>query len=204
MKTQSRAELTGVGDGTYIGVFHIVEEEERRTWEAFVKEVNPIWYEQSVANEGIDNKTLQGWLNLTVPYIYEFDANFQPTPVTHAGFTLTYLQQYPLNRVAGFPSMTSNLDMLSLKQTAELFAITRATGRPAIGFSQILLDALTLVPGSQIIQPIYSTADRIVKDRDIVAIAVARLTFLDYFKNLLNGKRERDSSCTDKCVPKIR
>eukprot|EP00980_Cylindrotheca_fusiformis_P030347 scaffold24674_cov127-Cylindrotheca_fusiformis.AAC.1 len=95
-----------------------------------------------------------------------------------------------LAELTGFPAMTSNLDMLSLQQTAELFAITRATGRPAIGFSQILLDDLTLVPGSQIIQPIYDTTDRTVNDREIVATAVARLTFLDYFKNLLTEKEK--------------
>eukprot|EP00980_Cylindrotheca_fusiformis_P024911 scaffold12717_cov56-Cylindrotheca_fusiformis.AAC.1 len=86
--------------------------------------------------------------------------------------------------------MLTNHDMLSFKNTAELFAITRATGRPTIRFRQILLDDFSLVPGSQIIQPIYDTADRTVKDRKIVATAVGRLTFLDYFKNLLADENE--------------
>eukprot|EP00980_Cylindrotheca_fusiformis_P005841 scaffold1228_cov119-Cylindrotheca_fusiformis.AAC.8 len=185
VKTQSLAELTGV-ENSYFGVFHIVEEDERRTWEAFVEEVNPIWFEQSATNEGINPETLEDLLNLTVPYVYELDATFQPVPVTRPGFTVPYLQQYPLNMIAGFPSMVSNLDMLSLKQFADLFFITQATGRPAIGFSQIPLDDRTFVPGSQIIQPIYDTPDR-TQDRKIVAIAGARLQFLDYFKNILTA-----------------
>eukprot|EP00980_Cylindrotheca_fusiformis_P011777 scaffold2813_cov114-Cylindrotheca_fusiformis.AAC.3 len=188
VKTQSLAELIGVrvGDGAYIGISNIVEEEERGTWETFVEEVNPIWYEESAANEGIDRETLHTYLNLTVPYIFELDANLQPIPVTHSGLTVPYLHQFPLDRVVGFPMMTSSIDLLSFKGTAEIFAITRATGRPTIGFSQILLDDFSLVPGSQIVQPIYDTPDRTVKDRKIVAIAVlGNFQFLNYFRNIL-------------------
>eukprot|EP00980_Cylindrotheca_fusiformis_P007867 scaffold1673_cov85-Cylindrotheca_fusiformis.AAC.1 len=64
IRTQNLVERTG-SNSPYLGVFHIVEEDERREWERFVEEVNPFWYQQSAANEGTSNETLNEWLNMT-------------------------------------------------------------------------------------------------------------------------------------------
>eukprot|EP00980_Cylindrotheca_fusiformis_P014244 scaffold3765_cov117-Cylindrotheca_fusiformis.AAC.1 len=204
IRTQNLVERTG-SNSPYLGVFHIVEEDERTEWEHFVEEVNPFWYQQSAANEGISNETLKEWLNMTVPYLFEYDANFEPVPITRPGVTLVYMEQYPLVHYAVFSTMTSNLDMLSsFAGVRDQFPITRATGKPTIGLASYSVNGTTPVPGGQIFQPIFNTPDKKAKDRKIVAIADLVLEFRQFFVNILSDDEKGILVVLKSACPKAR
>eukprot|EP00980_Cylindrotheca_fusiformis_P012400 scaffold3044_cov103-Cylindrotheca_fusiformis.AAC.3 len=51
VQAQRLAQLSRV-DNTFIGVAPIVEEDEREEWNRFAAEQNPLWYQESIENEG--------------------------------------------------------------------------------------------------------------------------------------------------------
>eukprot|EP00980_Cylindrotheca_fusiformis_P025404 scaffold13613_cov114-Cylindrotheca_fusiformis.AAC.1 len=204
IRTQNLVERTG-SNTPYVGIFHIVEKDERTEWERFIEEMDPFWYQQSGANEGISNETLKEWLNIRVPYLYQFDANFEPVPITHSGTSLVYTEQYPLEHYATFASMTTNLDVLSsLPAVRDQFSITRAAGRPTVGFTTYSINGTDPVPASQILQPIFNTPDKTDKDRKIVAVADLVVEYRQFFADILRDDEEEILVVLKGSCPKVR
>eukprot|EP00980_Cylindrotheca_fusiformis_P021261 scaffold8180_cov87-Cylindrotheca_fusiformis.AAC.1 len=185
IKAKRLADLAGVSHPE-VGITPIVQPEDRDKFNAFAAEAVPKWYRESVGYEGTD-MTADEFMLKTVPYIYfhDQDNNSQPTPVTGPNESLPLLQSYPLVLYPERHFMTTMLDMAE-STIASLVSISRATRKPTIGFTIIFQGELP-VEGSQIVQPIYDTADTEAEDRKMVAFTGIRLHWLDYFKNVLTG-----------------
>eukprot|EP00980_Cylindrotheca_fusiformis_P003023 scaffold702_cov99-Cylindrotheca_fusiformis.AAC.2 len=201
IKAKRLADLTGVSD-PIIGMAPIVQPEDREKFNEFAADAVPEWYRASVEYEGTD-MTADEFMQKTVPFIYFYDMenNYQPTPVTGPNESLPLLQIYPLFFYPEQYLMSTMLDITVIRSSAALVSISRALRKPTIGFISLYAGGLPVV-GSQIIQPIYDTADTTAEDRKMVAFTGIRLHWLDYFKNILtNGQfgiiAVLESSCTD-------
>eukprot|EP00980_Cylindrotheca_fusiformis_P025951 scaffold14981_cov90-Cylindrotheca_fusiformis.AAC.1 len=201
IKAKRLADLTSVSDPE-IAMAPIVQPEDRDKFNAFAAEAVPKWYRESVKYEGTD-MTADEFMQKTVPFIYIEDEknSSQPTPVTGPNESLPLLQSYPLVFHPERHFMTTMLDMAESK-IAGLASISRATRKPTIGFTPLFEGELP-VSGSQIIQPIYDTADTEAEDRQMVAFTGIRLHWLDYFNNILTDGEEfgiivvLESACPD-------
>eukprot|EP00980_Cylindrotheca_fusiformis_P022363 scaffold9240_cov126-Cylindrotheca_fusiformis.AAC.3 len=185
VQAQKLAQLTGVDD-PLIGMAPIVQEDERDEWNLFVAQQNPLWYQESIENEGYTEHTAQELVDLTIPFTYFYDAEkgYTPTPVTRPGEVIPYFQSYPVG--LRLPIMLTNVDTpLTSQQTAKVYGISKATRSPAIGTTRISMNSETSLPGSQIVQPIFDGPDTEADDRKMVAIILMQIPWLDYFKNLL-------------------
>eukprot|EP00980_Cylindrotheca_fusiformis_P016356 scaffold4870_cov135-Cylindrotheca_fusiformis.AAC.6 len=206
VQAKKLAQLTGVDD-PIVAVAHIVQEDERDQWNSFTAQQNPIWYQESIEHEGYTEFTTEELVQKTIPFVHFYDPEngYQPTPVRRPGEVYPYFQAYPIGLNSGIPVMSTNIDILvSSKQTEELYRITKRTQRPTIGFTQIRIDRETVIPGSQIVQPIYDGADTEAEDRKIVAISGIRLHWLDYFKNLLADGEEGLVVVLESACPRLR
>eukprot|EP00980_Cylindrotheca_fusiformis_P012044 scaffold2859_cov101-Cylindrotheca_fusiformis.AAC.2 len=186
IKAQRLAQLTGVSDPE-LAIVSIVHAEEKDKFNEFAAQTIPKWYQESIENEKIE-KTVDEFMRITVPFIFFHDPenNYIPTPLT--GSSREYrplLQFYPLKPYDGFPLMQTMYDTVTALGQVELANISMATRKPSIGFVLIGRQDGNGIPGSQIIQPIYDTADTEAEDRSIVAFTGIRLHWLDYFKNVL-------------------
>eukprot|EP00980_Cylindrotheca_fusiformis_P018345 scaffold5995_cov113-Cylindrotheca_fusiformis.AAC.1 len=184
IKAKRLADLTGVSHPE-VAMAPIVQPEDRDKFNAFAAEAVPKWYRESVEYEGTD-MTADEFMQKTVPFIYFHDTenNYQPTPVTSPNESLPLLQSYPLFFYPEQYLMTTMLDTMTASRNAALASISRVLRKPTIGF-EIMFDGDTPITGSQIIQPIYDTADTEAEDRKMVAFTGIRLHWLDYFKNIL-------------------
>eukprot|EP00980_Cylindrotheca_fusiformis_P017959 scaffold5706_cov151-Cylindrotheca_fusiformis.AAC.5 len=202
-QAQKLAHLTGVND-PFVGVAPIVHEDEREQWNNFAAEQNPIWYQESIENEGYTDMTAKQLVEMTIPFTYYYDNN-SPKPVTRPGDVVPYFQSYPVGPPMGLPLMLTNIDaLLSSQKTAEVFRITNTTRRPAIGFTRIRTEFDTEIPGSQIVQPIYDGADTEAEDRKMVAIILIQIPWLDYFKNVLAEGEDGLIVVLESACPKVR
>eukprot|EP00980_Cylindrotheca_fusiformis_P012655 scaffold3091_cov117-Cylindrotheca_fusiformis.AAC.7 len=182
------SDLTGIDD-PFIGVAPIVQEDEREDWNKFAGDQNPIWYQESIENEGYTKMTVQELVSLTVPFIYFIDREHgsMPTPVSQPGEVLPFFQSYPMGLPVGSPIMLTNIDaLLSSAGTADVYRITRRTRKATLGFTRISDEYDRLIPGSQLIQPIFNGADTEADDREMVAVVLIRIPWLDYLKQLLS------------------
>eukprot|EP00980_Cylindrotheca_fusiformis_P014464 scaffold3861_cov112-Cylindrotheca_fusiformis.AAC.1 len=205
VQAQKLAQLTNVED-PIIGVAPIVREDQRDQWNSFAEEQNPIWYQESIENEGYTDSTVDQLLRWTLPYIHYYDPenNFLPARVSRPGEVLPYFQGYPIGLVPGIPVMTTNIDvLLASQQTEELYRITKATRRPTIGFTQIVIDADTTITGSQIVQPIYEGPDTEADDREMVAITLISIRWLDYFRNVLTEGEDGITVVLESACPRL-
>eukprot|EP00980_Cylindrotheca_fusiformis_P024138 scaffold11571_cov122-Cylindrotheca_fusiformis.AAC.1 len=184
VKAERLAELTGVSDPE-IAFATIVKAEERERFNEFATQAIPKWYQESVRNENTDMTAVEFW-NKTTPFIHflDFENNYRPTPLTGPELSSPLLQHYPL-KLGSFSRTNIMYDTMASPGTATLINITRAIGKPTIGFTAIRASDGTQVVGSQVIHPIFDTPYTDDKDRKHVASTGIRLHWLDYFKNIL-------------------
>eukprot|EP00980_Cylindrotheca_fusiformis_P003027 scaffold703_cov131-Cylindrotheca_fusiformis.AAC.4 len=188
IKAKRLADLTGVSEPK-VSMTPIVQPEDRDRFNAFAAKAVPKWYGESVKYEGTD-MSADEFMQKTAPFIYfhDLENNYQPTPVTGPNESLPLLQSYPLEFNPDWYLMTTMLDTMAVSSSAALVSISRALRKPTIGFTILFIGELA-VAGSQIVQPIYDTANTDAEDRKIVAFTGIRLHWLDYFKNILtNGE----------------
>eukprot|EP00980_Cylindrotheca_fusiformis_P018951 scaffold6336_cov116-Cylindrotheca_fusiformis.AAC.1 len=165
----------------------IVEEDERDAWAEYAKRMNPVWFEESLRNEGNTDLTVDEVLQRTLPFIhtYALAEGFRVEEINRPGEVLPNFQQYPLRFDYGTNAMTTGFDILSLVRGKDLYEITKRLLRPTIGFENFLIDRETIVAGSQVWQPIYNTADTTGEERKLVAVLAVQLYWLEFFKNVL-------------------
>eukprot|EP00980_Cylindrotheca_fusiformis_P010891 scaffold2482_cov116-Cylindrotheca_fusiformis.AAC.1 len=174
VQAQKLAVLTGVDD-PLVGIAPIVKEEEREEWNRFLAEQNPIWYQESIENEGYTKFTAKELVNLTIPFTYFYN-NSQITPVTRPGEIVPYFQAYPIGLRQGFPLMFTNLEVVvQSPQTRDVYRITKVTRRPTLGYTRILTGFSDSIPGSQIIQPVFDGPDTKADNRKIVAVVLIQI-----------------------------
>eukprot|EP00980_Cylindrotheca_fusiformis_P023101 scaffold10116_cov127-Cylindrotheca_fusiformis.AAC.3 len=186
IKAQRLAKLTGVSDAT-VSLYPIVPIDEMDEFNAFAAEAVPKWYEESVENENTDMTAEQFW-NKTIPFIFvlarDSENNVQAVPPTGINETFPVLHTYPLRFDPQLGIMTTMYERATLDIFMSQVNIARALRRPTIGFTT-LIDGPTPFPGSQILQPIYDTANTNEANKKMVAVALIRLHWLDYFKRVL-------------------
>eukprot|EP00980_Cylindrotheca_fusiformis_P003024 scaffold703_cov131-Cylindrotheca_fusiformis.AAC.1 len=184
IKAKRLADLTGVSNPE-VTMAPIVQPEDRDRFNAFAAKAVPKWYRESAQYEGTD-MTADEFMQKTIPFIYFYDMenNYQPTPVTGPNESLPLLHSYPLEFIPEWYLMTTMIDTMKSSNTAALVSISRALRKPTIGFTLLFEEGLP-VAGSQIVQPIYDTANTEAEGRKIVAFTGIRLRWLDYFKNIL-------------------
>eukprot|EP00980_Cylindrotheca_fusiformis_P012122 scaffold2929_cov107-Cylindrotheca_fusiformis.AAC.1 len=186
IKAQRLAQLTGVYDPE-LAIIPIVGGTELVKFNEFAIQAIPMWYQESIENENIE-KTVDEFMRITVPFIFFHDPenNYFPTPLTGESLELRPLFQfYPLKAYDGFPLMQTMYDTVMAPGQVELAKISSATRKPSVGFVLVGRESGSEIPGSQILQPIYDTADTNAEDRKIVAYTGIKLHWLDYFKNIL-------------------
>eukprot|EP00980_Cylindrotheca_fusiformis_P010888 scaffold2481_cov110-Cylindrotheca_fusiformis.AAC.1 len=186
VQAQKLAALTGADD-PLLGMAPIVKEDEREEWNRFLAEQNPIWYQESIENEGYTKFTAKELVDRTVPFTYFIDSenDFQITQVTEPGETTPYFQAYPIGLRQGFPLMFTNIEpSVQSPNTRDVYRITKVTRRPTLGFDRIISDTHA-IPASQIIQPIFDRANTKAEDREMVAVVLIQIPWLDYFNDLL-------------------
>eukprot|EP00980_Cylindrotheca_fusiformis_P014107 scaffold3710_cov103-Cylindrotheca_fusiformis.AAC.6 len=165
----------------------IVRQDERKAWEDFANVEYPIEYQYAIEKEGDKGgMTADDFLNKTVPFIYKsYLSPVLPAPGT--GDLLPMFQQYPLEMFPGLSEMLMNWDAQSYPAVRDLFRITRAIKRPAVGGFFIHLGRDIKSSGTEIVQPVFDRADTTDEDRRVVSIIHIQLHWLDYFKNLFHG-----------------
>eukprot|EP00980_Cylindrotheca_fusiformis_P013630 scaffold3508_cov113-Cylindrotheca_fusiformis.AAC.10 len=164
----------------------VVQEHERDAWADYANNMNPVWFQDSLENEGNTDLTVEEVLQRTLPFIHTYDTlNLRLGRIERPGDVLPLYQQYPLRFEYSTNTMGTGYDILSLVKVADQYEITKETLRPTIGFSRFLIDSETFVTGSQVLQPIYNTADTTAGDRKLVAIFAMLLNWLEFFKNIL-------------------
>eukprot|EP00980_Cylindrotheca_fusiformis_P017838 scaffold5650_cov121-Cylindrotheca_fusiformis.AAC.6 len=184
VQAQKLAQLTGV-DGILVAFAPIVEEDEKEEWNRFATEQNPLWYNESIENEGYTKFTAQELVDLTVPFTFFIDDG-QPLPVSRPGEVLPLFQSYPVGPPLGSKIMLTNMDaILSSQQTEDVYRISKVTRRASIGFTRIDNGAERSIPGSQIVQPIFDGPNTKADDRTMVAVLLIQLPWVDYLKNVL-------------------
>eukprot|EP00980_Cylindrotheca_fusiformis_P008341 scaffold1754_cov105-Cylindrotheca_fusiformis.AAC.3 len=180
----------------------IVHEEDRERWPSFVFEWAPVYYQESLDNEG-NRYPVQDLMNMTVPYLhsYGFDESFMFTglvEVERPGPVLANWQMYPLeDPVEGL--MFRNYDMLEFPEIGDQFQITESTLRPSISFIQLYEDSLgadadgVLTVDSQIMEPI-------VENEKLVGVLILRVPWLEFFQNLnIDGLSETIAVLRSSC-----
>eukprot|EP00980_Cylindrotheca_fusiformis_P014994 scaffold4117_cov97-Cylindrotheca_fusiformis.AAC.1 len=175
-------------NNTFVGVAPIVQEDEREKWNRFATEQNPIWYQESIENEGYTKFDAQELVDLTVPFTFSYDRDKgdQPLPVTRPGEVVPYFQEYPVGLHPESKGMrTNNEALVSSQQTEDIYRIAKVTRSPTFGFIPIAVDAENTVPGTQIIQPIFRGPDTKAEDREMVAVILMQTPWLGHLKNLL-------------------
>eukprot|EP00980_Cylindrotheca_fusiformis_P013632 scaffold3508_cov113-Cylindrotheca_fusiformis.AAC.12 len=185
VKTERLVDLIG-STVFQVLVAPVVQEHERDAWANYANSMNPVWYQESLENEGNTDLTVDLVLQRTIPFIHTYDiVNLRLGQIQRPGDVLPFYQQYPLRLEYSTSAMATGYDILSLVKVADQYEITRETLRPTIGFARFLIDSETLVTGSQVLQPIYDTSDTTVADRKLVAILGVQLYWLEFFKNIL-------------------
>eukprot|EP00980_Cylindrotheca_fusiformis_P026482 scaffold16265_cov115-Cylindrotheca_fusiformis.AAC.1 len=185
-KSEKIAALFGI-ERPILAIAPVVAEEEKDRWTAYVLETAPLWYQDSIDNEGL-NATVEEYMNLTTPFVHYYAtvenvAMSVPTSVT--GPVLPNWQRYPLQPGAGGPSSRGNLitsyDFQRISEVADLFKISNSTLRPSIGFTRLPDTrpgkAGREVVDSQVLQPILDKGK-------VVGMLWMRLKWLEFFQNL--------------------
>eukprot|EP00980_Cylindrotheca_fusiformis_P012124 scaffold2929_cov107-Cylindrotheca_fusiformis.AAC.3 len=170
-----------------VTVSPVVHEHERDEWADYMRTENPVWFQESLDNEGNTELSVDLLVQRTVPYIHTYNLLYglQVEKINRPGEVLPTFQQYPLTLHAVTNAMTIGYDTISHPRGADLYEITKETLRPTIGFTEFYIDRKTIVAGTQVLQPIYDTADTTAEDRKIVAILSLLLHWLDFFKEVL-------------------
>eukprot|EP00980_Cylindrotheca_fusiformis_P000897 scaffold238_cov95-Cylindrotheca_fusiformis.AAC.3 len=170
---------------TQVIVAPVVQEHERDAWADYANSMNPVWFQESLENEGTD-LTVDEILQRTLPFIHTYDiVNLRLGRIVRPGEVLPLYQQYPLRFEYSTNTMGTGYDILSLVKVVDQYEIAKETLRTTIGFARFLIDSETFVTGSQVLQPIYDTSDTTAEERKLVAILGILLDWLEFFKNIL-------------------
>eukprot|EP00980_Cylindrotheca_fusiformis_P013992 scaffold3650_cov76-Cylindrotheca_fusiformis.AAC.4 len=170
-----------------LAVAPLVREEEKARWATFVLETAPVWYKESIDNEGL-NLTIEECMNTTVPFVHMsamVENKAVAVPTTLPGPALPLLQRYPLVTANDGPgstwSMATSYDFQAITEVADLFKISSSTLHQSIGFTRLPDTrpgyAGKIVVDSQIVQPITD-------DGELVGMLWLRLPWLEFFQNL--------------------
>eukprot|EP00980_Cylindrotheca_fusiformis_P013555 scaffold3456_cov112-Cylindrotheca_fusiformis.AAC.1 len=187
VQAQKLAQLTSVNE-TLIAFAPIVQENERDEWNRFATEQNPLWYQESIENEGYTKFTAQELVNLTVPFTFYYDRGdgHQPLSISRPGEVVPFFHSYPVGLHLLSTAMITNMDaLLSSQQTEDLYRIAKVTRRASVGFTRIDIGDEKSIPGSQIVQPIFDGPNTDAEDREMVAVLLIQLPWMVYLKNLL-------------------
>eukprot|EP00980_Cylindrotheca_fusiformis_P012082 scaffold2914_cov107-Cylindrotheca_fusiformis.AAC.1 len=188
IQAQKIARITSNNNSMIMTLAPRVPHDERGQWRTFAAEQNPLWYQESIENEGYTDMTAQELLDMTIPFVYFYDPenNFYPSPVSRPGEVLPTFLTYPVGPITGLPIPLGNLDaLLSSEQTEELYNLTTATRRPSVGFTRIPVEWGTTVQGCRIIQPVFDGASTESDDIEMVALLTVSIPWLEFFNNLL-------------------
>eukprot|EP00980_Cylindrotheca_fusiformis_P023702 scaffold10816_cov85-Cylindrotheca_fusiformis.AAC.1 len=186
VKAERLVDLIG-GNVPLMIVAPVVEEDERDAWAEYSKTTNPVWFQESLENEGNTDLTVDLLVQRTVPFIHKYapKEGIQVEHIERPGDVLPNYQQYPLRLDYASNALTTGYDIISFPRTRELYDITKERLRPTIGFAEFFLDSETVAIGSQVLQPIYDTADTTAENRRVVAVVSMLLYWLDFFRNIL-------------------
>eukprot|EP00980_Cylindrotheca_fusiformis_P031379 scaffold26280_cov137-Cylindrotheca_fusiformis.AAC.1 len=171
-----------------LAIAPLVREEEKDKWASFVLETAPVWYQESINNEGL-NYTVEDYMNLTIPYVHHYsytaDGEKVSIPTIMPGPALPMWQRYPLivgnDGPASNGNMSISYDFQDSSEIADLFKISSSTRRPSIGFTR-LRDIRPgyigkLVVDSQIVQPVMD-------DGELVGMLWLRIPWREFFQDL--------------------
>eukprot|EP00980_Cylindrotheca_fusiformis_P002277 scaffold530_cov107-Cylindrotheca_fusiformis.AAC.1 len=186
IQAQKIARITSNNNSMIMTLAPRVPQDERGQWRTYAAEQNPLWYQESIENEGYTDMTAQELLDMTIPFVYFYDPenNFHPSPVSRPGEVLPTFLTYPVGPITGLPIPLGNLDaLLSSEQTEELYNLTTATRSPSVGFTRIPVEWGTTVQGCRIIQPVFDGASA--DDNEMVALLTVSIPWLEFFNNLL-------------------
>eukprot|EP00980_Cylindrotheca_fusiformis_P003257 scaffold735_cov116-Cylindrotheca_fusiformis.AAC.27 len=185
LKAEKMAVLVGLTSPNFV-FLPIVHEEDRERWGSFAFESAPVYYQESLAQEG-DSRTVEELMNITVPFLYEHGRDENgvvtgPIEVQHPGPVLTFWQMHPL---PGYPIqgvLPTSYDMLIFPEIASQLITTNVTVKPSTTFVQYQDASPTAKPGdiivnSQIMQPI-------VENGKVVAVIILIMPWIDYFQKL--------------------
>eukprot|EP00980_Cylindrotheca_fusiformis_P021046 scaffold8060_cov110-Cylindrotheca_fusiformis.AAC.4 len=186
LKSEKIAALFGF-EIPVLAIAPLVREEEKDMWTSFVLETAPVWYKESIDNEGL-NLTIEECMDTTVPFVHMsgmVENKLVAVPTTLPGPALPLLQRYPLVTANDGPgsswSMATSYDFQAITEVADLFKISSSTLRPSIGFTRLPDNRPgytgKIVVDSQIVQPITD-------DGELVGMLWLRLPWLEFFQNL--------------------
>eukprot|EP00980_Cylindrotheca_fusiformis_P029228 scaffold22762_cov127-Cylindrotheca_fusiformis.AAC.3 len=111
-----------------IGIAPIVQEDQIDEWNSYAAVQNPIWFQESIEQEGHTEFTAQDLVSFTIPFLHIYDPenDYQPTPVSGRSELLPYFQEYPVGRSLDNPLMFTNIDTLLASPTVEeMYNITK-------------------------------------------------------------------------------
>eukprot|EP00980_Cylindrotheca_fusiformis_P028399 scaffold22596_cov131-Cylindrotheca_fusiformis.AAC.28 len=178
-KSESIAELIGLEVPLFV-FCPIVHEEDREQWPSFILESAPVYYQESLENEGTNKYTVEDLMNLTIPYLHSYSLagdSTGPEKIEGPGPVLANWQQYPLEDpmfLGGI--MLRGFNMVAFPEISDQFEIAQLTLRPSISFIQFPDDDGFFVE-SQIMQPI-------VEDGKLVGVIILNLPWEEFFRNL--------------------
>eukprot|EP00980_Cylindrotheca_fusiformis_P013962 scaffold3628_cov112-Cylindrotheca_fusiformis.AAC.4 len=164
----------------------IVQEEDRERWGSFVMESAPVYYQESLKNEGNHYSNVEDLMNITVPFVYThgFDENWTftgPVEIQRPGPVLPFWQTYPLwYTVEGL--MFYGFDMMQFPEIPNQLPTTNLTLRASTTFVQLPDESPGAKVGdfivdSQIMQPI-------VENGKLVGVIILKLPWIEFFQNL--------------------
>eukprot|EP00980_Cylindrotheca_fusiformis_P005498 scaffold1170_cov122-Cylindrotheca_fusiformis.AAC.6 len=175
-------------DAPSLAIAPLVRQEQRNRWRSYVLETAPVWYQESIDNEGL-NVTVEEYMDITVPFVhknaFEHTEDFLEdktvaVETAKPGPSLPLWQTYPL--VPGSKGiMTTSYAFQEVPELADLYTISSSTLRPSVGFSR-LPDTRPgavgqMVVDSQIVQPITDNGN-------FVGILWLRLPWREFFERL--------------------
>eukprot|EP00980_Cylindrotheca_fusiformis_P001073 scaffold295_cov96-Cylindrotheca_fusiformis.AAC.3 len=202
LKSEKITALVGL-ESPQIFICPVLREKERELWPSFILESSPVYYQESIENEGSKNLTIEEMMSMTVPYAWyygDYDGfSASAEKIERPGPVLPLLYAYPL----GFPflgKMARSLDMLGFVETANQFQTTSLTLRPSLSFAQIVatkegagagLDQIEI--GSQILQPIVEAGI-------LVGVILLKFVWVEFFQNLhIDGLTETIAVLRSSC-----
>eukprot|EP00980_Cylindrotheca_fusiformis_P003246 scaffold735_cov116-Cylindrotheca_fusiformis.AAC.16 len=185
LKSEKMAVLVGLTNPGIV-FLPIVHEEDRERWGSFAFESAPVYYQESLAQEG-DSRTVEELMNITVPFLYEHarDANgvvTGPIEIQRPGPILSFWQTHPLPEYPIEGLLPTCFDMLQFPEIASQLTTTNVTVKPSTTFVQFFDPSPTAKPGdvivsSQIMQPI-------IENGKLVAVIIMIMPWIDYFQKL--------------------
>eukprot|EP00980_Cylindrotheca_fusiformis_P001079 scaffold302_cov106-Cylindrotheca_fusiformis.AAC.4 len=185
MKARKIAELVGLSNPEF-AFMPIVHEDDREGWGSFAMESAPVYYQESLDNEGSNYTTVEKLMNITVPFLYtharDENSTFTgPIEIQRPGPVLPFWQSYPLwFAVEGL--MFNGFDMLEFPEIANQLPTTNLTLYASTTFLQLEDERPGAKEGdvivdSQIMQPI-------VENGKLVGVLILKLPWMEFFQKL--------------------